>query len=105
MIAMRSYRVIVSKKAVSDLDSIAAYVASLYRPESGHKYVNRILGQIAELAFTADICPPSGFAIAKEVHPHAKTLSVANHRWTVVFHIFESFVVVDRIIPSKMMVR
>ena len=50
---MRSYKVIVSKEALSDLDSIAAYVAGLYRPSSGHKYVNRILGQIASLAFTA----------------------------------------------------
>ena len=33
---MRSYKVIVSKEALSDLDSIAAYVAGLYRPSSGH---------------------------------------------------------------------
>lgn len=101
---MRSYKVIVSKEALSDLDSIAAYVAGLYRPSSGHKYVNRILGQIASLAFTADIYRFNGLATAKAIHPQAKTLPVVNHRWTVVFHISEDFVIVDRIIPSKMMI-
>ena len=39
MIAMRSYIILVSKGALSDLDGIAQYVSSLHRPESGHKYV------------------------------------------------------------------
>lgn len=64
---MKTYKVIVSKAAVSDLDSISSYVTSLYRPESGHKYVNRILGQLASLSYTADIYPSSRFATAKAV--------------------------------------
>ena len=35
MPAMKTYKVIVSKAAVLDLDSISSYVASLYRPKSG----------------------------------------------------------------------
>ena len=41
---MKTYKVIVNNEAVSDLDGISTYVAGLYRPESGHNYVNRILG-------------------------------------------------------------
>ena len=104
MPAMKTYKVIVSKAAVLDLDSISSYVASLYRPESGHKYVNRILGQLASLSYTADIYPSSRFATAKAVHPNARTISIINHRWTVVFHIKEQYVMIDRIIPSKMKV-
>ena len=32
---MKTYRVIVDNEAVSDLNSVSAYVAGLYRPESG----------------------------------------------------------------------
>jgi plasmid stabilization system protein ParE len=102
---MKTYRVIVSNEAVSDLNSVSAYVARLYRPESGHNYVNRILGKLASLSYTADTYPYSRYAIAKAIHPKAKTLSIINHKWTVVFHVSGSFVFVDRIIPSKMMIK
>ena len=102
---MRSYQVVVSNFAMADLDGIASYVASLYRPNSGHKYVNKILGQLAALSYTADVYPVSRYMEAKDIHPKAKTLSIVNHRWTVVFHVAENFVIVDRIIPSKMMVK
>lgn len=101
---MRVYRVIVSKTASFDLDSMAEYIASLYRPESGHNYVNRILGQLEALSYTADTYQFSRLMTAKRIHPRAKTLSIINHRWTVIFHIEGDFVIVDRIIPSKMMV-
>ena len=102
---MRSYKILVSKAALSDLDGIAQYVSSLYRLESGHKYVNKILGRLASLSFTADIYQTSRFTIAKEIHPMAKTMSIINHRWTVVFHTNEDYLIIDRIIPSKMMVK
>lgn len=104
MPAMQVYEVIVSNKASSDLDAMAEFIASLYRPESGHKYVNRILGQLAALSYSADAYPFSRLMSAKRIHPQAKTLSIINHQWTVVFHIDGIFVIVDRIIPSKMMV-
>lgn len=102
---MQSYQIAVSNAAVADLDGIASYVASLYRPESGRRYVNKLLGQLASLSFTADILAYSRFAVAKAIHPKAKTLSIVNHRWTVVFHIDGDFVVIDRILPSKMMIK
>ena len=102
---MKTYKVIVNNEAVSDLDGISKYVAGLYRPESGHNYVNRILGQLAALSYTADIYPFSRYAIAKAIHSKAKTLSIINHKWTVVFHVSGNYVVVDRIIPSKMMIK
>ena len=33
-----------------------------------------------------------------------KTLPIMNHKWTVVFHIDGDFVIIDRFIPSKLMV-
>lgn len=101
---MHVYKVIVSNKASLDLDAMAEYIASLFRPESGHNYVNRILGQLAALSYTADVYPFSRYTTAKRIHPQAKTLSIINHRWTAIFHIDGNFVIIDRIIPSKMMV-
>lgn len=103
MIAMQTYKVIVSNNASSDLDEIAQYVASIYRLESGHKFVNKILGQLASLSYTAGIYKHSNNATAKQIHPNAKTLSIVNHRWTVIFHTNYNYAIIDRIMPSKMM--
>lgn len=100
---MQTYKVIVSNNATADLDEIAKYIASLYRPESGHNFVNRILGELAALSYTADIYQFSHLASAKRIHPKAKTLYIIKRRWCVVFHIEKSFVMVDRIVPSKWM--
>ena len=104
MNVMQIYKVIVSNKASSDLDDIAKYIASIYRPDSGHKFVNKILGQLASLSYTAGIYKHSNYTIAKQIHPNAKTLSIVNHRWTVIFHTFDNFAIIDRIMPSKMMI-
>ena len=103
MIAMQNYRVIISDKASSDLDAMANYISTLYRVESGHNYVNRILGQLASLSYTADIYQYSKFVTAKKINPLAKTLSIMNRKWTVVFHIEGNYVMVDGFIPSKLM--
>ena len=103
MIAMRIYQVIISFEVLSELEAMAKYIASIYRPESGHNYVNRVLGQLAALSYSADAYQYSRFPLAKTIHPKAKTISIINHKWTVVFHIDGDFVIVDKIIPSKSM--
>ena len=103
MIAMRIYQVIISYEVLSELEAVAQYIASIHRPESGHNYVNRILGQLAALSYSDDAYQYSRFKLAKAIHPKAKTLTIINHTWTVVFHIDGDFVIVDRIIPAKSM--
>ena len=97
---MLSYTVIVSNEAVGDLDEIADYIALEFKSTSGHNFVNRILGQIQALSFSAGTYHESPFAMVKLIHPHAKTMNIINHRWTVVFHIDGEYVV-DRIIRSS----
>lgn len=103
MTAMRIYQVIISYEVLSELDAVSKYIASIYRPESGHKYVNRVLGQLAALSYSADAYQYSRFTLAKAIHPKAKTITIINHKWTVVFHIDGDFVIIDRIIPAKSM--
>lgn len=100
---MRIYQVIISYEVLSELDAVSKYIASIYRPESGHKYVNRVLGQLAALSYSADAYQYSRFTLAKAIHPKAKTITIINRKWTVIFHIDGEFVIVDRIIPSKSM--
>ena len=98
---MLSYTVIVSNAAADDLDEIVEYIAHEYKTMSGHNFVNRILGQIQALSYSAGTYRESLYVMAKAIHPHAKTMNIIKHRWTVVFHIDGTYVVVDRIIRSS----
>ena len=100
---MRSYEVIVAREALTDLRGMAQYVASIYRPESGHNFVDRILGKLDSLSYCADVFPYSLKKSVKRIHPQAKTMLIIHRRWTVVFHTEEDFVIIDRILPSKTM--
>ena len=99
---MKTYKVVYSKLAIDDLDNVVDYIASIYRKESGLRYKNRIQKQLDSLAYCADALPKSRRKTVIAIHSEAKTLSIMNRRWTVVFHIDRRYVLVDRIIPSKM---
>jgi hypothetical protein len=63
---MQSYKLVVSLVALNDLDEVVAYIASLYRLESGLKYKERIIEQIKRLAYCADCFPISRKKSIKE---------------------------------------
>lgn len=101
---MKIYKVVYSKTAVDDLKDIVSYIKCIYRLEAGLKYIDRISNQIESLAHCADALTTSHSEMIKKFYPEAKTISIMNHRWTAVFHIYEGFVIIDRIIPSKMII-
>lgn len=101
---MKIRKVIFSKTAVDDLNDIVSYIKNIYRLEAGLKYTERIREQLHSLAFCADSLAPNHFDMIKYRYPEAKTISIMNRRWTAVFHIDEDFVIIDRLIPSKMFI-
>ena len=99
---MQSYKLIVSLNALNDLDNVVAYIASLYRLESGLKYKGRVIEQVKRLAYCADCFPISRKKSIKRIHPEARRMLVMNKKWCVIYHISNGYVMVDRIIPSKL---
>ena len=101
---MKIYKVVYSKTAVDDLKDIVSYIKNIYRLEAGLKYIDRISEQVDSLSYCADALSSNCSEMIKKFYPEAKTISIMNHRWTAVFHINEYFVIIDRIIPSKMII-
>lgn len=61
--------------------------------------------EILSLSILADIYLPSHFADIRRYHPHARRMVSHNKRLVYVFHIEDDTVVVDRIIPSKLITK
>ncbi len=99
---MRERKVVLTAEANRDMERVEAYVAEIFRPDSGRRYVQRLYSYISELSFAASTFPPSRYLVARRIHPEARTIAVM-HRWTIIFHIFGDYIIVDRIIASKMM--
>jgi len=89
---------------MSDIDAMVDYVRGFYFEETAQKYREIILYNLESLSFSAGSFAPSRYQTARRIHPEARTLSIMNHRWTVVFHVEGEYVIVDRILPSSMMV-
>ena len=99
---MKNYRLIYSHAALGDLDDMVAYITSIRTLESALRYKDRVVRQLDSLTYAADTFPYSRKRSIKLIHPQAKTLSIMNHKRTVVFHIEDEFVIVDRILVEKM---
>ena len=102
---MKIYKVVYSIAAVDDLKDIVSYIKSIYRLEAGYKYIDRISEQVDSLSNCADAISANRSEMIKNLYPEAKTISIMNHRWTAVFHTEGDFVIVDRLIPSKMIIK
>lgn len=100
MNSMRERKVVLTAEADRDMQQVEAYVSEIYRPKSGRRYVIRLYSYISELSFAAGTFSPSRYLTARRIHPDARTMAVM-HRWTIVFHLYGDYVIVDRILASK----
>ena len=100
---MQHYKVILGPQAMKSVNAVVDFIKSVYTEESAQKYRKSILYELESLSYYASIFPLSKFHLAQTIHPEAKTLSIMKRRWTVVFHIDGEYVIVDRILPSRMM--
>ena len=99
---MQNYKVVYSLAATKDIDNIVAYIRGIYRLESGLRYVGRIREKLEALSYSANALPNSRKRTIHNIHPEAKSLAIMNHKWTAVFHISGNYVIIDRLLPSKL---
>ena len=101
---MQEREILLTIEADDDISQLARYVADNYVEEAGERIRLRMMAQIVELSFSAESFALSRFNTALRIHPQARTLSIMGHRWTVVYHIEGEYVIIDRILPSSMIV-
>ena len=68
------------------------------------RYVERLKREVEELAYLADVLPATTYAIPRLFHPQANLMHTRSRKWSVVFHVDGEYVIVDRIIPSPMII-
>lgn len=94
--------VVFSPEVVSDIAEISKYIRTQNTKEAANKYIDILESEINSLALWADFIPKSRFWAHRQYHPEAKRLLTRNRKWNVVFHTEGRRVIIDKIIPSKM---
>lgn len=99
---MRKYTVIVTDDVENYFVDLMRFVASKYTLETAIRYAKRIREEIETLSYLAPILPESKYKQPKRYHPEAKTYAITKKKLTVIFHIEEDYVIVDKILPSAL---
>lgn len=102
---MRIYDVFVHQSAEADIDGIADFLFSNLSQEFAYKYLRTIGDEIKSLSVYADCFAESRSKTIRSIHPHARRMLSHNRKWNYVFHIEDDYVILDRVLPSKMIIQ
>ncbi len=102
---MKTYNVKIKAAANADLMNLALFLRNVMSVEGAWKYHQNMLNEVHSLSILADLYPPSHYADIRRYHPRARRMVSHNKRWVYIFHIEGDTVVVDHIIPSKMITK
>lgn len=97
--------VVFSKTMINDLGELADFIVSINTPSSADQYIDQLKSEIATLAYLADCLPLSDREISKRYDEKAKHYITNNKKWHIIFHTTNTKVVVDKLVPSKMVIR
>ena len=101
---MREYHVKILDVVFADINDLADYIVSVSTPEHASRYARELGAEIMTLRYLAEVIPESRYRTIKRYHPHAKQLRTRNKKLNIIFHIEGDTVIVDKIIPSKMII-
>ena len=102
---MKIYKVRVSKRVEKKIIEIKDFIVSINTQASSIEYVVGLYEEIDTLSYMADLIPPLIWSIPSVVRENEKRLLVKKGKLTVFFHTYKSCVMVDDIIPSKLVTK
>jgi plasmid stabilization system protein ParE len=101
---MKEYKVRILDTVFDDIADIADYIVSVSTLEHAAKYARELGAEIMTLRYLADFIPESRYRSVRHYHPHAKQLRTRNKQLNIIFHIEGDYVIVDKILASKMII-
>ena len=101
---MKEYKVRILDTVFADIDDIADFIVSVSTLEHAAKYARELGAEIMTLRYLADFIPKSRYRSVRHYHPHAKQLRTRNKQLNIIFHIEGDYVIVDKILASKMII-
>lgn len=102
---MKNYKVKISTSARLDIENLSDFLLTVMSVEGARRYLDTMIAEVYSLEILADLYNPSTMVTIRQYHSKARRMVSHNRRWVYIFHIEEENVIVDRIRPSKTIVK
>ena len=99
---MKEYKVEIDSSAREDIEELAEFLSTKLSLEGARRYLDSMIQKVLSLSVYADVYFPSRSKTIKTINFQARRMLSHNKKWNYIFHIEDDVVVVDRIMPSKM---
>ena len=99
---MKKYEVQIRKEVKNDIEEIKDFIVEKTSKENAERYAAELYAEIASLAYLSDCIKVSEWNTAKKFSKREKLLVTSNKNWSILFHTYKNIVIIDKILPSKM---
>lgn len=99
---MKTYQIQIRKSVKKDLELIKNFIVEKSNREHAIKYAEELYTEIESLTFLADFIKISEWKTGKKFSKKEKVLITRNRKWSIFFYVYRNIVIVDMILPSKM---
>jgi hypothetical protein len=99
---MKTYPVLIRNQVYLDLYEIASFIISKNSYSLAKSYMLMLYNEIKSLSYLADFIPFAKWSYILARYPNCKSLITKNKKWNIIFRIENNFVVVEKIISSKL---
>jgi len=101
---MKTYQVLIRKQVYLDLYEIASFIISKNSNYLAQSYLLMLYNEIKTLEYLADVIPDTKWVFISTRYHNCKSLVTKNKKWNIIFRIENDYVVVEKIIASKLIV-
>ena len=102
---MTTYKIRIDDSAESDLRHLFDFLINVMSRDGANCYIDMITNEVLSLSILANVYSPSQYADIRRYHPQARRIVSHNKRWVYIFHIEDDSVIIDRILPAKLITK
>ena len=102
---MTTYKIRIDDSAESDLRHLFDFLINVMSRDGANRYIDMITNEVLSLSILANVYSPSQYADIRRYHPQARRMVSHNKRWVYIFHIQDDSVIIDRILPAKLITK
>lgn len=99
---MKTYQIQIRKSVKKELDLIKNFIVKKSNREHAIKYAAELYAEIESLTYLADFIKISEWKTGQKFSKKEKVLISRNRKWSIFFHVYRNIVIIDLILPSKM---
>lgn len=99
---MKTYQIQIKKGVKKNIELIKDFIVKKTNREHAILYTAELYTEIESLTYLADYIKISEWKIGKRFSKKEKVLVTRNKKWSVFFHTWRNLVIIDLILPSKM---